>query len=283
MTSEVPALLNEAVEVIPGAAGCGIVLLCDHATNIVPESYSGLGLPEFEFSRHIAYDIGAEGVTRQLSRLLGAPAVLSRYSRLLIDPNRGPDDPTLVMRLSDGAIIPGNRHLDAAERARRIARFYRPYHDAIDRTVDACLAAGRPPVLLSMHSFTDNWRGREREWHAGVLWDRDPRLASRLLDAFRAVPALVVGDNQPYSGELRGDTLWQHGMMRGLASSIIEIRQDLIREPDAQAHWAKLVAGIMSEIVADAAADLFRVANYRNADDEELARYLAGLKPRAAE
>src|SRR5262245_35262995 len=118
-------------ELIPGDAGCGLVLLCDHASNALPPEYGDLGLGAAEFRRHIAYDIGAAAVTRELAARLGAPAVLSCYSRLLIDPNRGEDDPTLIMRLSDGAVIPGNHHVDADERERRIARYYAPYHEQV--------------------------------------------------------------------------------------------------------------------------------------------------------
>ena len=125
--------INESVafDVVAGAASSRLILLCDHASNHLPPEYGDLGLPAGEFARHIAYDIGAAAVTRGLATRLGGTAVLSRFSRLLIDPNRGMDDPTLIMRISDGAVVPGNAHVDEAERQRRIARFHRPYHDAI--------------------------------------------------------------------------------------------------------------------------------------------------------
>ena len=112
-----------------------------------------------------------------MSRILGAPAVLTRYSRLLIDPNRGEDDPTLIMRLSDGAIVPGNAAITLGGAPEADAAYYRPYHAAVDELLDAMIAAGKPPVIFSIHSFTENWRGWMRPWHAGVLWDHDPRLA----------------------------------------------------------------------------------------------------------
>lgn len=266
----------EAFETVAGRADGGVIVICDHASNYIPSEYVGLGLPSQELERHIALDIGAAGVARRLAKLLDAPAVISRFSRLLIDPNRGADDPTLIMKLSDGAIIAGNRFVDEAERQARLSRFYEPYHEAIDRTVNRAIASGVPPVILSVQSFTDNWRGRERHWHAGVLWDRDPRLARRLLDALQAQSALVVGDNEPYSGQLKGDTLWRHAMMRGLASAIIEIRQDLIREEAGQQRWAELLAGIMMGMLEDpvSARDLNSIGNYRSEADEVLAARL---------
>ena len=147
------------VERIDGALDAGAIIICDHAANGLPAEYRGLGLTEATLQRHIAYDIGAAWVTRRLAKLLGAPAVLSTFSRLLIDPNRGADDPTLVMRLSDGAIVPGNARADAAEVARRLARYWGPYRDAVAQTVDAMAAAGLAPAVVSIHSFTPLWRG----------------------------------------------------------------------------------------------------------------------------
>lgn len=189
---------------------------------------------------------------------------MTRYSRLLIDCNRGEDDPTLIMRLSDGAIIPGNRTLTAGERAQRTARFYRPYHDAVRALIDRALAAGTVPVLLSMHSFTPVWRGVPRPWHAAVLWDKDPRLAAPLLSALRAEPGLVVGDNEPYHGALEGDCMWQHGTGRGLAHALVEVRQDLIAGKNGQAEWADRLAGAVERILADARSnpDLKTVKHY---------------------
>ena len=201
--------------------------------------------------RHIAYDIGAASVTRQLAAALGAPAILSRYSRLLVDLNRGADDPTLIMRISDGAVVPGNRHLDDAERQHRLERFYLPYHRALARIVERSLASGVPPVLLSIHTFTESWKGVPRPWHAGVLWDRDKRFARSLLEHLYADGTLIVGDNEPYRGGLIGDCMDQHGTSRGLAHAIIEIRQDLVRDLHGQTVWADRISAIMRDILAD--------------------------------
>ena len=245
---------EESYYVLPGRADAGVILLCDHAGNAFPPGYGTLGLPQEQLQRHIAYDIGAAGVTRAIASTLGIPAILTRYSRLLIDPNRGADDPTLIMRLSDGAIVPGNRRLDAAERERRTRLYYEPYHGAIDRIIDRCFAAGAPPMLLSMHSFTESWKTTPRPWHVGVLWDKvDGRFALPMLEALHAEGGLIVGDNEPYTGVLVGDCMWQHGAQRGLASALIEIRQDLIRDAAGQAGWAARFCRIVEQILADMA------------------------------
>mgnify|MGYP001810284156 CR=1 FL=1 len=239
-----------AFERIPGTLQAGLILLCDHASNALPPAYGSLGLPKAELERHIGYDIGAAGVTRMLAHRLGCPAVLSRFSRLLIDPNRGEDDPTLVMRLSDGAVVPGNRHADEVEIERRLALFHRPYHDAIHAEIEAALAQGVVPVLLSLHSFTPVWRGLARPWHAAVLWDSDPRFTRELIDALEAPGDLIVGDNEPYDGALRGDCLFRHATLRGLANTLLEIRQDLIAAVEGQRAWADRLAGLLPDILA---------------------------------
>lgn len=237
-----------AFEIVPGDVAAGLILLCDHASNHVPAEYGSLGLPPSEFTRHIAYDIGAEALTRALAARFGIPAVLSHFSRLLIDPNRGLDDPTLIMRLSDGAVIPRNARIDAAEREHRIERFYRPYDDAVTRAIDAGMATGRIPMILSIHSFTPLWKGVPRPWHAGILWDADPRLARPLIDGLAADPAIVVGDNEPYHGALKGDTLYRHATRRGLAHALVEIRQDLIADPPGVAEWADRLAKVLLDL-----------------------------------
>jgi predicted N-formylglutamate amidohydrolase len=233
---------------IVGDPSAGLVLLCDHASNRVPEELDDLGLARADLDRHIAYDPGAAAVTCALAERIAAPAVLSTFSRLVIDPNRGEDDPTLVMRLSDGVVIPGNRRVDSVEKQRRIARFYRPYHLAIASEIDDRLAGGVVPALVSVHSFTPVWRGRPRRWQAGVLWDCDSRLAVPLIAALAADPALDVGDNEPYTGALLGDTLYRHGTCRGLAHALIELRQDLIADKAGVEAWADRLAAILADL-----------------------------------
>ncbi len=228
-----------------GPAGTSLLFLCDHAAKALPPAYGTLGLEAGLFATHIASDIGAADVTRALSDAFGAPAILARWSRLLIDLNRGEDDPTLVMKLSDGSIIPGNARIDAAEIARRIAAFHAPYHAAIAAALDAM----QVPVLVSIHSFTPVWKGWQRPWEIGVLWDRDGRLARPLIaECTRA--GFVVGDNEPYDGELENDCLYRHGTMRGLPHVLIEIRQDLVATPEAARAFAARLAPILERALA---------------------------------
>ncbi|MBS0241095.1 MAG: DUF1244 domain-containing protein [Proteobacteria bacterium] len=251
----IPAIDAPSHEIVPGCARRGLILLCDHASNAIPPEYGTLGLDPAQLKRHIAYDIGAAAVTRRMAAALDAPAVMSRFSRLLIDPNRGDDDPTLIMRLSDGAVVPGNRHLDEAERERRIGRFWRPYHAAISATIDAQIATGVAPAVVSVHSFTESWKGVPRPWHVGVLWEGDRRIAVPLLEALRAEHDLIVGENQPYPGAYEGDCCWQHAQARSLPWVVIEVRQDLIRDEAGQARWAERLAAIVAKLRPKANVD----------------------------
>ncbi|SFR09157.1 N-formylglutamate amidohydrolase [Poseidonocella sedimentorum] len=241
---------------IPAPSPSRWLLTCDHASNTVPPFVGGgeLGLPMSDMARHIAYDVGAAGVTRRLAEALGASAVLSNFSRLVIDPNRGEDDPTVLMRLSDGSIIPANRHADAAEKERRLERCHRPYHRAIAETA----AAIEDPVLVSVHSFTPQLRGRpHRPWQIGLLFAEDTRLARPVLDILRTDPEiaeavrqesgapLCVGVNEPYSGYLPGDAIDRHATATGRLNLLIELRNDLIEHEDGQRAWAHRLASVL--------------------------------------
>ncbi|TPW26666.1 N-formylglutamate amidohydrolase [Pararhizobium mangrovi] len=238
-------------EILDAEPGSGIVLLADHARAALPERYAKLGLPEEAFTRHIAYDIGVEALTRRLGERLSAPAVLCCFSRLLIDPNRGEDDPTLVMKLSDGAVVPANHPMTGEERAFRLETFHRPYHRAVADLVErAEKAAGAPPFVVSLHSFTPAWKGEARPWHVGVLWDSDPRAPRPLIEALQAEGDLVVGDNEPYSGALGNDTMFTHCTRTGLAHALIEVRQDLIADNAGVAEWADRLCPLLESLNA---------------------------------
>jgi predicted N-formylglutamate amidohydrolase len=258
---------GDSFEALEGDAAGGLLILVDHASNVIPPEYAELGLPPSDLARHIAYDIGAAPLARALAARLRAPAILTRFSRLLIDPNRGEDDPTLLMRLSDGAVVPGNACADAGERERRLDRFYRPYHAEIAARIAAMLATGNPPVLFSLHSYTPEWRGYRRPWHAGVLWDRDPRFPEILLQRLAAEPGLRIGDNEPYLGGLKNDTMYRHATARGLAHALLEVRNDLIATPAGVEEWADRLEPIIRDAVADPL--LHAIRSYGSGVDDE--------------
>lgn len=227
------------------------LITCDHATNAVPEAVAGgdLGLPEADMARHIAYDPGAAGVTLALAEMLDSPCVTANFSRLVIDPNRGEDDPTLLMKLYDGSIIPANRRAGQAERERRLNLCYRPYHREVAR-----LAARQDDTLyVAVHSFTPQFKGRDpRPWHVAVLFADDERLSAPLIDLLRREGDLVVGANEPYRGDLPGDSVDRHAIAHGRANALIEIRNDLIQTDAQQYEWARRLAPILEAARAKA-------------------------------
>lgn len=227
------------------------LITCDHATNTVPPDLGGtLGLPDSDMSRHIAFDPGAAGVTRALADALNAPAILTNFSRLVIDPNRGKDDPTLLMRLYDGSVIPGNRDADAQEKERRLNAYYRPYHDALSE-----LAARRDDtVIVAIHSFTRQLKSRpSRPWHVGILHAYDRRLSDPLIASLEAEPDLVVGRNEPYPGHLPGDAIDRHALHHGRLNTLIELRNDLIETEATQAAWGERLAPMLISALAQVA------------------------------
>ena len=241
-------------EIISGDTSRGLVLLADHAMNRLPPDYGRLGLPDSAFERHIAYDIGVEGLTRHLAARLGVPAAMTCFSRLLIDPNRGEDDPTLIMKISDGAIVPGNHPITAEQWQHRIETFHRPYHRAVSQLLaDVAAESGKAPLVLSLHSYTPAWKGVPRPWHAAVLWDTDHRAVYPLIEALRAPGDILVGDNEPYDGALKGDTMYRHCMVTGMPHALLEVRQDLIGDEAGILAWANRLEPIFSILNANPA------------------------------
>ncbi|MFZ1467685.1 MAG: N-formylglutamate amidohydrolase [Paracoccaceae bacterium] len=227
------------------------LVTCDHASNRVPDWVGGgdLGLPAADMARHIAWDVGAAGLARALAQRLDSPAILSDFSRLVIDPNRGEDDPTLVMQLYDGSIIPANRFLTRTDMQERLTRLYRPYHAAY-----ACLADRHPDrVILAIHSFTPCLQGRPpRPWQVGVLYSHlDDRLSRPLIARLQAEPDLCIGDNEPYSGHLPGDAVDRHALARGRHNTLIELRHDLIGTAADQVAWADRLAPILQQVLGE--------------------------------
>lgn len=227
------------------------VVTCDHASNRVPGDVAGgdLGLPPEDMERHIAYDIGAEGVSRELARRLNAAMIRTTFSRLVIDPNRGLDDPTLLMKLYDGSVIDGNRTADVAEKDRRRARFWSPYHAALGELLDA----RDTPAMVAIHSFSPRLRGRShRPWHVGVLFSHDERLTRPLIDMLAAEPDLIVGENEPYGGHLDGDSIDQHAIAKGRLNALIEVRHDLIETAADQVVWGARLAPVLERALFEA-------------------------------
>jgi len=243
---------SDAFEALNTGAKSNVLILCDHASNRVPASVNGgsLGISEADMNRHIAFDIGARETALLIAKALNAPMLASRFSRLVIDPNRGEDDPTILMKIYDHTIVEGNRFADAAEKARRIAAYHRPYHAAIDAALAQITARGEVPVLISIHSYTPQLNGRpKRPWHVGVLWDDDARIPVLLMEKLSENPEIVVGNNEPYSGELRGDTMYFHATKNGYPHVLIELRHDLIDTPQGQEKWAAILAKPLAEII----------------------------------
>jgi predicted N-formylglutamate amidohydrolase len=228
------------------------VLICDHASAHIPPAYAGLGLSAADLKRHIAWDIGALGLSEQLSALLDAPLLHPTVSRLLLDVNRNTDAHDSIVVTSEDTVIRGNHSIDAIERQHRRDWIYAPYHHEIETIVTARIATRKPTAMISIHSFTPVFKGMPRRWQVGVLSHRDRRMADPLLRALRADAGLEVGDNQPYAPrDGVYHTLERHAEALGLPCVMLEIRNDLIRDTPGQSSWAERLAPLLSRAFED--------------------------------
>jgi predicted N-formylglutamate amidohydrolase len=242
----------EAVETLNEHGRAPVVLLCEHASNFIPAEYSGLGLTPPDLQRHIAWDIGAASVTRRLSSLLDAPAFLGNYSRLLIDLNRPLHTHSSIVTRSEATDIPGNASLTQAERARRTARIFTPFHEAVEQHLARRAAAGRASVIVAVHSFTPSFHGTPREWHAGILYDKAQAFAFATIDRLRqSGHGLKVDANVPYTVSPDEDYgLLVYGDNVGNPAILVEIRQDLLLRQEDQHAWAEKLATTLAIDVA---------------------------------
>lgn len=245
---------SDSVRVTNPGGTSPFVLTCDHASNFLPAEFGTLGLAEAELARHIAWDPGALPVARRMAEILDATLIETCISRLVVDCNRPLDAPDLIADLSETTAIPGNAALSPQQRAARVARCWRPFHDTIDAVVEDRLAAGRETWLVSVHSFNPVYKGVVRPWQIGIIHDDDIRLAAPLIAELRARGRLAVGVNEPYSPADRVYfTLERHARSRGLPCAMIEIRNDEIRDEPGQRKWAEMLAGIFEGLEGDAA------------------------------
>ena len=237
------------------------LIICDHSSNEIPKSYKNLGVSSKDLESHIAYDLGASDLASNLSESLNCSLIMANFSRLLIDPNRGMDDPTLIPKISEGKIITGNMNLSIynndKEKNKRISKFYSPYHKAIDKFINNSLDNRKIPKILSIHSFTPIWKGKEREIDVGILWDRDDRLSKIFLNSLKNIK---LGNNKPYSGRLKNDTLYKHATSNGIPNVLIEFRQDLLKKKHDRLRWAKKIYNVLKE--NEKSINSFSIKNY---------------------
>lgn len=222
-----------------------LILVCEHASRYIPDALNNLGLDDTAAREHIAWDIGALELAEQLSEKIGATLLSANYSRLLIDLNRPRHAPDSIPAQSEIYQVPGNRELDEATREYRRQCLFKPFHTRLQQLIDERLAEGRPVRVVGIHSFTPVYYGQPRELEVGVLFGQAKAYAQRLLDGLDRHPLKVAG-NQPYKIDPLGDmTVPVHGDARGLESVLIEVRNDLLRSPEAVTRWANYLAPLL--------------------------------------
>lgn len=221
-----------------------VLVSAEHAGAKVPDSMNSLGLDKSELLRHIGWDIGVDGLCRELHRILGLPTLLGRYSRLVVDLNRAPDSRSCIRVASDGTAVPGNANLSPEERRARIEQYHEPFHQAYL----ALIKALKPKALLSIHSFTPKLtvEGFDRPWHCGVLYGDARGLARLCMRHLESEGGFLVGDNLPYRiGPSSVYTIPVYGDSQKTPMVAIEVRQDLIADAPGQREWARTLADLI--------------------------------------
>ncbi|MEB3042272.1 N-formylglutamate amidohydrolase [Rhizobium mulingense] len=247
-----PKILSEADGDCVGIERAGgrspVLLVCEHASNTLPTQFGDLGLPSEALLSHIAWDPGALSVARGISQGLDATLVYQRFSRLIYDCNRPPSSPGAMPEKSEIYAIPGNKDLTAEEKLARTDALYVPFHDAVRGLIRDRRARGQDSVIVTIHSFTPVYHGRERAVELGILHDEDSRLADRMLDAAAEAPLYRTERNQPYGPEDGvTHTLILHGLSNGLRNVMIEVRNDLISDDVGQGVMADYLKGLLQQ------------------------------------
>ncbi len=235
--------MYEPVEQIPGDKLAPIVFTCEHASNAMVPPWSWPEEDQWLTEEHWAWDPGAADLTRELATHFDAPATLSRFSRLLVDPNRPLDSDTLFRAVADDRPIHLNQGLTEEDREARLDAFYRPYHKAVREMIEGSAAW----LAFSVHSFTRFLGGDDRDLEVGVLWDQDDHLAARLVEALEYA-GFVVFANQPYSGKLGfAWSIENHAEATGRIALELEVRQDLIVNPEVRRRLIRPIETILKQ------------------------------------
>ena len=225
-----------------------VILVCEHASRLLPQALGTLGLPEEALESHIAWDPGALAVSRLMAESLDATLIFQRFSRLVYDCNRPPESPAAIPEKSEVFTVPGNAGLDQAARDARTEAVYLPFREKLAALVADRIAQGRAPVIVTMHSFTPVYFGQPRAVEIGILHDADARLADAMLAAAGGGGPYDVRRNAPYGPEDGvTHTLKEHGLSNGLANVMIEVRNDLIKDEAGQRVVAGYLAGLLEK------------------------------------
>lgn len=262
-----------------GKAPC--LLICEHASNAIPKKLDNLGLTEEQLRHHAILDIGVDHVTRCLSEILDAPAIIANYSRAVIDINRRLDHPTVFLTENDGLTVTANLNLGDAEKQIRIDEIYEPFHQKIRDMIEGFRQQDMIPAIVSIHSYSPLFYKQVRPWHMGILWTQDPRMPVPVIEYFRE-KGYTVGDNEPYDARvLRGTTINQHADDNRLPNVLVEIRNDQIDSAQGGTQWAEMLGDCLKNILQDESIHSYYDGPEIPYDPEYAERYFEQLKEKA--
>ncbi len=221
-----------------------ILFIADHASNYIPKSLKNLGLSKNLIDTHISFDLGIRDLCISLSKSCNAKYIAGDHSRLIIDLNRDIFDPTLIPVIADKKVIPSNINLSNYEKRKRVLRIYKKYHDEIRKIIKR----DNINILISLHSFNPIFKNKKRNIHFGILSNQDRKLSEAILNEMRR-RKIRVGDNEPYKGNLIGDTMYTHGLQNNMNHSLIEVRNDLLSSSTRINKVSALLKEIINESI----------------------------------
>ncbi|WP_299343623.1 N-formylglutamate amidohydrolase [uncultured Maritalea sp.] len=226
-----------------------VLLVCEHAGQYIPQRLEGLGLKKADLDKHIGWDIGAAALTKALATRLNAPAILQRYSRLVIDCNRPPNAPDAMPEMADNILIPGNKNLSPIEEKLRAEEIFWPFHHGVDQAI----SSKQFRLVLSIHSFNPVLGAVPRPWPLAFLFRGDAQTPEKLAAAIsKDQPNISIGMNQPYQIDDESD--WfvpRHGELNNIPHSLIEVRNDQISDKIGQNFWADQLAHAVTQLMED--------------------------------
>tara|TARA_B100001971_G_C18218908_1_gene555800 strand:- start:212 stop:1048 length:837 start_codon:yes stop_codon:yes gene_type:complete len=230
-----------------------ILIICDHASNKVPRKLNQLGVDDTVLNQHIGSDIGTDKLGPYIANALNAPAVISGFSRLVIDLNRDTDSKNSIPEVSDHIKVPGNQNLSKDQKQKRLEELYRPYHQKIDDCIDIIKGKGKKPFVISIHSFTPEMDGKKRETDIGILWNENKDISLRLIGALRNLaPAAKIDGNAPYSlldAPHLNHTINKHNLNQSDANILVEFKQDLISDDAGVKKYGDLFVNALQDIL----------------------------------
>ncbi|WP_327308878.1 N-formylglutamate amidohydrolase [Streptomyces sp. NBC_01298] len=153
----------ESFEILPGADASPVILHVPHSSRVIPESVRrGIHLSDPALDRELDHITDAH--TAEIAAVAAAACAVTPWrfvnglSRLVIDPERFPDEREEMTAVGMGAVYTHSTHRERLrpegfEVRPLLDRYFHPYADAMTRAVEDRLEAAGRAVIIDVHSY----------------------------------------------------------------------------------------------------------------------------------